>query len=282
MLRGRALGGRPACAGGFAAQAALALRQHRLAEEAGRRAAGRGGPDAHRPARRGQPRPALAAGLGQGRGRQPAHRRGHLDDARPRRAARHRRRVPGPADPAGGQPAGHEPAAGRRAQRARPAGRARGDSSRSPWTTSGPAGPASRPAPRRTCPTVSPTPRCWSGPGQPDRQRPRHSPAGQPAARRRQHPGDRVELRVIDRGPGIPPRTATGSSLRSSASATRDNTTGVGLGLALSRGLAEAMGGTLDPEDTPGGGLTMIVSCRCRRHPPDPALPTSTRVRPRA
>jgi two-component system sensor histidine kinase KdpD len=34
----------------------------------------------------------------------------------------------------------------------------------------------------------------------------------------------------------------------------------VGLGLALSRGLTEAMGGTLDPEETPGGGLTMTLS----------------------
>jgi two-component system sensor histidine kinase KdpD len=39
-----------------------------------------------------------------------------------------------------------------------------------------------------------------------------------------------------------------------------DNTTGVGLGLALSRGLTEAMGGTLEPSDTPGGGLTMTLS----------------------
>jgi two-component system, OmpR family, sensor histidine kinase KdpD len=39
-----------------------------------------------------------------------------------------------------------------------------------------------------------------------------------------------------------------------------DNTTGVGLGLALSRGLTEAMGGTLTAEDTPGGGLTMTIS----------------------
>jgi two-component system sensor histidine kinase KdpD len=34
----------------------------------------------------------------------------------------------------------------------------------------------------------------------------------------------------------------------------------VGLGLALSSGLTEAMGGTLTAEDTPGGGLTMTVS----------------------
>ena len=52
-----------------------------------------------------------------------------------------------------------------------------------------------------------------------------------------------------------------------------DNTTGVGLGLALSRGLTEAMGGTLEPEDTPGGGLTMTLSLPAAPDPggPDPA-----------
>jgi two-component system sensor histidine kinase KdpD len=39
-----------------------------------------------------------------------------------------------------------------------------------------------------------------------------------------------------------------------------DNTTGLGLGLALARGLMDAMGGSLSPEETPGGGLTMVVS----------------------
>jgi two-component system sensor histidine kinase KdpD len=52
-----------------------------------------------------------------------------------------------------------------------------------------------------------------------------------------------------------------------------DNTTGVGLGLALSRGLTEAMGGTLTPQETPGGGLTMIVSLSsAETHPPLPSL----------
>ncbi|MFB9375772.1 DUF4118 domain-containing protein [Kineococcus gynurae] len=36
-------------------------------------------------------------------------------------------------------------------------------------------------------------------------------------------------------------------------------TTGLGLGLAVARGLTEAIGGQLGAEDTPGGGLTMVL-----------------------
>jgi two-component system sensor histidine kinase KdpD len=35
---------------------------------------------------------------------------------------------------------------------------------------------------------------------------------------------------------------------------------GLGLGVAVSHGLTEAMRGTLEPDETPGGGLTMIMS----------------------
>ena len=63
------------------------------------------------------------------------------------------------------------------------------------------------------------------------------------------------------------PTTGTGCSLPFQRLGDTDNTTGVGLGLALSRGLTEAMGGTLDPEDTPGGGLTMVVSLPARHRP---------------
>jgi two-component system sensor histidine kinase KdpD len=72
--------------------------------------------------------------------------------------------------------------------------------------------------------------------------------------------GDRVELRVVDRGPGIPLDDRDRVFLPFQRLGDTDNTSGVGLGLALSRGLVEAMGGTLTPEETPGGGLTMVVS----------------------
>ena len=72
--------------------------------------------------------------------------------------------------------------------------------------------------------------------------------------------GDRVEVRIIDRGPGIPPDDWDRVFLPFQRLGDTDNTTGIGLGLALSRGLTEAMGGSLEPEETPGGGLTMVVS----------------------
>ncbi|SDL74255.1 sensor histidine kinase [Streptomyces wuyuanensis] len=72
--------------------------------------------------------------------------------------------------------------------------------------------------------------------------------------------GGRVEVRVVDRGRGVPddakerifePFQRYGDAPRGA---------GVGLGLAVARGFVEAMGGTLTAEDTPGGGLTMVLT----------------------
>jgi two-component system sensor histidine kinase KdpD len=76
---------------------------------------------------------------------------------------------------------------------------------------------------------------------------------------------DLVELRVADTGPGVPRRAQsidrdalfTPFQRRGDRAAA---TTGVGLGLSVARGLTEVIGGTLAAEDTPGGGLTVVVS----------------------
>jgi two-component system, OmpR family, sensor histidine kinase KdpD len=88
----------------------------------------------------------------------------------------------------------------------------------------------------------------------------RYSPPGSPPLLTASALADRVELRIVDRGPGIPEADRDRIFVPFQRLGDTDNTTGVGLGLALSRGLTEAMGGTLDLEETPGGGLTMAIS----------------------
>ncbi|MDH6486602.1 ATP-binding protein [Streptomyces sp. SAI-127] len=88
----------------------------------------------------------------------------------------------------------------------------------------------------------------------------RHNPPGQKVLVTASALAGRVELRVVDRGPGLPPTGRDRLFEPFQRLGDTDNTTGLGLGLALARGLTEAMNGTLTPEDTPGGGLTMVVS----------------------
>ncbi len=70
---------------------------------------------------------------------------------------------------------------------------------------------------------------------------------------------ERVEIRVKDRGPGVPavdrervfqPFQRLGDS----------NPGGVGLGLAVAHGFLTAMGATIEIDDTPGGGTTVLIA----------------------
>lgn len=86
--------------------------------------------------------------------------------------------------------------------------------------------------------------------------------------------GDRVRLLVRDNGPGVP--EGDRESIFAPFQRIGDSRSGgVGLGLAIARGLVEAMDGTLSAVGTPGGGLTMLVDLPATPH-------TSTRSPPGA
>jgi two-component system sensor histidine kinase KdpD len=91
-----------------------------------------------------------------------------------------------------------------------------------------------------------------------------------------------VQLRVVDHGPGIPGERREAVFLPFQRLGDTDNDTGIGLGLALSKGFTDGMGGTLEAEDTPGGGLTMVVSLPAATPSSTHTAPTSTARTPTA
>ncbi|WP_329462169.1 sensor histidine kinase KdpD [Streptomyces sp. NBC_01431] len=88
---------------------------------------------------------------------------------------------------------------------------------------------------------------------------------------------DRVEVRVADQGPGVPDEAKSRIFAPFQRYGDAPRGAGVGLGLAVARGFAEAMGGTLAAEDTPGGGMTMVLTLqKANDRPPVPADPSET------
>ncbi|MHC6228564.1 DUF4118 domain-containing protein [Arthrobacter sp. MMS24-T111] len=67
------------------------------------------------------------------------------------------------------------------------------------------------------------------------------------------------EISIIDHGQGVPAERVVEMFRPFQRLDDIPQTTGVGLGLAVAKGFTEAMGGTLTAEETPGGGLTMVI-----------------------
>ncbi len=91
------------------------------------------------------------------------------------------------------------------------------------------------------------------------------SPAARPVCVQGSASGGRVELRVVDRGPGIRPGDRDRMFEPFQRLGDRPSGDGVGLGLAVARGFIAAMGGELMVDDTPGGGLTMVIGLEAAR-----------------
>jgi two-component system sensor histidine kinase KdpD len=86
----------------------------------------------------------------------------------------------------------------------------------------------------------------------------RHSPPDlQPMLRARED-GNRVVIDVVDHGVGVPAELK--ERIFEAFARLEERSPGVGLGLAVAKGFAEAMGGTIVAIDTPGGGLTVRVT----------------------
>ncbi|MFE2854606.1 ATP-binding protein [Streptomyces lavendulae] len=105
----------------------------------------------------------------------------------------------------------------------------------------------------------------------------KYSPAGQAVNVSASALASRVELRVVDRGPGVPDEAKDRIFEPFQRHGDAPRGAGVGLGLAVARGFTEAIGGTLSAEDTPGGGLTMVITLPIAGDGPpvSPELPTS-------
>lgn len=92
---------------------------------------------------------------------------------------------------------------------------------------------------------------------------------GAPVVLRASTHADTVELRIVDSGPGIPQTQR--DKLFAPFQRLGDRTPGgLGLGLSVARGFTEAMGGTITAEDTPGGGLTIVIGLPAAPPHPEP------------
>ena len=87
----------------------------------------------------------------------------------------------------------------------------------------------------------------------------RYSPTGTPIQISARRTDAAVRIEVRDHGPGIPPEDRQRIFDKFFRGRTADGTAGSGLGLAIARSLLTLHGGTLEYEETPGGGSTFVA-----------------------
>lgn len=88
----------------------------------------------------------------------------------------------------------------------------------------------------------------------------KYSPPEMPIDIRADVSGDEVQIRIADRGAGIPPRDLKRVFDKFYRIQREDSTRGVGLGLAISKGIIDAHGGRIWAENRPEGGTTVIFT----------------------
>jgi two-component system, OmpR family, sensor histidine kinase KdpD len=90
----------------------------------------------------------------------------------------------------------------------------------------------------------------------------RFSPSGTPPRVTAGATDGYVDVRVVDRGPGVPAADVSRLFMPFQRLGDAGSEEGVGLGLAVAKGFVEAMGGEIEAETTPGGGLTIVTRLR--------------------
>jgi two-component system sensor histidine kinase KdpD len=96
----------------------------------------------------------------------------------------------------------------------------------------------------------------------------RYSPPGRPPTLSARAEGRLLRIQVVDHGPGLPPADRERVFAPFQQLADASNGAGLGLGLAVARGLTETLGGRLIATATPGGGLTMQLDLPAVRPAP--------------
>jgi len=87
----------------------------------------------------------------------------------------------------------------------------------------------------------------------------KYAPSGTPIGVRAERQNGLFRIAVSDHGPGIPPDERGHMFEKFFRGRGVGSTPGAGLGLSIARSLVVLHGGTLDYEDTPGGGSTFVV-----------------------